>query len=312
MSKILVVFGATGQQGGSVIKTVLADPELSKTYKIRAVTRDTSKPSSQAFSSQGVEVIQADAEDISSLGPAMKNAHTVFSLTTTIYDDELKAREIRQGKAIADAAVAAGVQYLIFSSLPHVSVISDGKYPGVEGFDSKAEVETYIRGLPIKSSFFMPGGFLQNFHTGMKPNPVGDGTYVIANVISPQTKMPLIDAADDSGKYIAAILAEPEKFEGKVLSASTDVRSFEEIVKTMSEVSGKTIMYRQLPEEVFRGFMKRNEIQAENLTQMMLYSQDFGYYGPGTKDKVAETAKLARGKLTTLEDYLKKNPLDLQ
>lgn len=241
----------------------------------------------------------------------MRGAHTVFALTTTIYDSEVYARELRQGKAIADAAVAAGVQYLIFSSLPHVSVISGGKYKGVESFDAKAEVEIYIRGLPIKSAFFKPGSFLQNFHSHfLKPNPVGDGTFAIFGVVTPETELPLIDTADDTGKYIGAILAEPEKFEGKDMCASTEVLTNDEVCQKMSEISGKTVVYKQLPEDTFRGFME-NKVMSNNITQMMLYIQDFGYYGENSVEKVAETAELARGKLTTLEDYLRKNPLDL-
>ncbi|KUJ08188.1 NAD(P)-binding protein [Mollisia scopiformis] len=311
MSKLLVIFGATGQQGGSLIQTILSDPTLSKTYTLRAVTRDPAQPTAQSLSSRGVSLIKGDPDDTSSLGPIMKDAHTVFAVTTTTYDAECYARELRQGKAIADAAVAAGVQYLIFSSLPHVSTLAGGKYKGVQSFDAKAEVEMYVRGLPIKSAFFQPGSFMSNFQGGMKPNPVGDGTWAWFNVVTPQTRLPLIDTAGDTGKYVCAILAEPEKFEGKILCASTEVLSMEEICETIGKASGKTVVYKQLPENVFRGFMK-NEVQSDNITQMMLYIQDFGYYGKDTVGKVAETAELARGKLTTLEEYLKKNPLGLE
>ncbi|CZR63660.1 related to nitrogen metabolic regulation protein nmr [Phialocephala subalpina] len=312
MSKTLVVFGATGQQGGSIIKTVLASPSLSKTYKIRAVTRDITKPAAQALSSLGIEIVQGDAGDVSSLGPVLEGAHTVFALTTTTYDSQCYTREFTQGKAIADAAVAASVQYLIFSSLPHCSSISGGKYKGVQSFDAKADVETYIRSLPIKSAFFMPGSFLQNFHNQtMQPNPIGDGTYAIFNIVSPSTRLPLIDTASDTGKHISAILSDPEKFEGKSLCASTEVPTMEEICATMTKMSGKTVVYKQLPESVFRGFMK-NEVQAENIVQMMFFIQDFGYYGEGSVEKVEETGRLVGWGLTTLGEYLRKHPLVLQ
>ncbi|KAF8847660.1 NAD(P)-binding protein [Acephala macrosclerotiorum] len=302
--------------GTVVMSIVITGPEtplsLSKTYKIRAVTRDTTKPAAQALSSQGVELVQGDADDASTLGPILKNAHTVFSLTTTTYDSQCYTRELTQGKAIADACVAANVQYLIFSSLPHCPSISSGKYKGVESFDAKADVETYIRGLPIKSAFFMPGSFMQNFHTRvMQPVPMGDGVWGIFNVVSPETLLPLIDTGDDTGKYIGAVLAEPEKFEGKSLCASTEVRTMDDICETISRMSGKTMVYKQLPESVFRGFMP-NEVQAENIVQMMLYIQDFGYYGKDFVEKVAETGEMVGAKLTTLEEYLEKHPLVLQ
>lgn len=309
MSKVLVVFGATGQQGGSVVDCVINDPELSKQYKICGVTRDPSKPAAQALQKKGVEVVQGDADDKESLKQAMRGSHTVFATTATMYDEQTKSREVAQGKALADAAVAAGVQYFIWSTLPHVGKVSGGKYQHVDQFDSKAEVEEYVRNLPVKSAFFAPGSFMQNFGGMMAPHPTGDGTYAISNVVTPQTQLPLIEIAADTGKYIGAILAEPAKYEGKVLAAATKLYSLEEIVQTISKATGKTVKYNQLPETVFRGFLP--PAAADNLIEMMLYFQDFGYYGPQTKDLVQWTAQNAHGKLTTFDEYLAKNPLHL-
>jgi len=309
MSKILVVFGATGQQGGSVIDCVIHDPQLSKQYKVRGVTRDLSKQAAQSLQEKGIEVVKGDFEDKESLKQAMQGAHTVFSMTATVYDGQTMERGIAEGKALADAAVAAGVEYFIWSSLPHVGKVSGGKYQHADHFDSKAEVEEYIRTLPIKSSFFAPGSFMQNFGGTMAPHPAGDGTYAISNVVTPQTQLPLIDAAADSGKWVAAILAEPEKYEGEVLSAATKLYSFEEIVQIISKETGKTVKYNQLPESTFRRFLP--PAAADNLVEMMLYFQGFGYYGPQTKEKVEWTAQQARGKLTTFEEYLSKNPIQL-
>lgn len=144
MSNLLVVFGATGQQGGSVVKSVLADPELSKTYKVRAITRDTTKPAAKALSDQGVEVVSADADKPETLKSALAGAHTVFALTATIYDEKLEQREHDQGKAMADAAVAAGAKYFIFSTLSNVEKGSGGKLKNAGHFDTKAVVEDYI------------------------------------------------------------------------------------------------------------------------------------------------------------------------
>src|SRR5277367_110329 len=119
MSKLLVVFGATGQQGGSVVNSVINDPELSKQYKVRGVTRDPSLPAAQALQNKGIEIVTGDVGDQESLKQVMQGAHTVFGLTTTVYDGQTKLREISHGKALVDVAVAAGVQYFIFSSLTH-------------------------------------------------------------------------------------------------------------------------------------------------------------------------------------------------
>src|SRR4051794_10313336 len=140
MTKLLVVFGATGQQGGSVVNFVLNDPELSREYKLRAVSRDKNSNAAKALTVKGAEVVEANPNNASSLTPALQGAHTVFSMTFPEPND-MRSSEIRQGKAMVDAAVAAGAQYFIFSTLPNVTKISGGKYTKVLTFDMKAEVE---------------------------------------------------------------------------------------------------------------------------------------------------------------------------
>ena len=306
MSKTLVIYGATGQQGGSVAHYVLDDPTLSKDYKVRAVTRDVSKPAAQALKSKGAEVVSGDIEDPASIKQTIAGAHTVVAVTVSGYEDGDKEKEISIGKTLADSAVAAGAQYFIFSSITHVTRASGGKYKNVDFFDSKYEVEEYVRTLPIKSAFFHPGSFMQNFVTQMapRPSPAGDGTFAMANCVSPDTQFPLIEVAEDSGKFIGAILAEPDKYEGKVFSAATKIYTLKEIAEVASKVTGKTIVYNQLPVEVFQKFLPPH---GYKVIEMVSFLQDFGYYGENTKEKVEWTAKQARGKLTTLEEFFTKN-----
>jgi len=89
-----------------------------------------------------------------------------------VWEEASAIVEITQGKTIADASVKAGVTQLIWSSLPSVTLMTKGKVTGVEHFDSKAEVETYIRGLNIKSLFFMAGWYMQNQLSIFRPKPV--------------------------------------------------------------------------------------------------------------------------------------------
>ena len=309
MSRLLVVFGVTGQQGGSVANYVVSDPELSKRFKVRGVTRDPSKAAAQTLQQKGIEVVKGDLEDEESIKQALEGAHTVFAMSVAIYDDQAKSREVRQSKAMADTAVTAGAQYFIYSSEPHAGNISGGKY-AVDLFDAKADAEQYIRGLPIKSAFFAPGSFMQNFGGTMAPRPAGDGTYAIANIHTPETKFPWIDVVGDTGKFIGAILAEPEKYEGKVLYASSSIHSLDEAAQIISKVTGKTVKYSQIPQNKYRGFLP--PAVADSLLNMFLYIQDCGYYGPQTKEVVEWSARQARGRLSTLEEYLAKNPPKLE
>ncbi|MCJ1387485.1 NmrA-like domain-containing protein 1 [Xylographa bjoerkii] len=309
MSKLLAVFGATGQQGGSIVSHVLNDAELSSQYSIRAITRDPSTVAAQALKKMDVNVVKADLDDKSSIRVVLKGAHTVFALSIPTFGRDAKFQEVTRGKSMADVAVAEGVQYIIFSTLPHVTTVSGGKYTNVTAWDAQAEIEEYIRTLPVRSAFFSPGSFMQNFQQLMAPRPTGSGAYVISRPVSPHTLLPLIDTAGDTGKYVGAILAEPDKYEGKVFCAASALYSMQEIAHIITKVSGKTVTFEQVSVESFRqGLPPWGDV----LVEMMLYQQDFGYYGPKTKELVAWAVENARGKVHTFEEYLTENPLQLQ
>ena len=151
---------------------------------------------------------------------------------------------------------------------------------------------------------------MQNFGGMMAPRPAGNGTYAIANIHTPETPFPWLDVVSNTGKFVGAILAEPDKYEGKSLSASSCIYSQAEIVQIMSKVSGKTVGYNQMPESKYRGFLP--PVAADTIVNMFLYVQDWGYYGPKTKDEVDWSIKQARGQLTSFKEYLEKNPPKLE
>jgi hypothetical protein len=202
MSKTLAVFGATGIQGGSVIRAVLADPHLSKTFKIRAVTRDVSKPSAQTLAQQGIEVTSADMSSGPSLAAALKGAHTVFLVTVPdMVSGATPGTETEHGKNVADAAKNAGVKHLIFSSLINVTDASGGKLPHVAHFDRKADVEKHIRTEGIPATFLQPGYYMTNFTDLGLLRKSEDGSYTLAGPTSPtKAQMPLFFAGDDMGE----------------------------------------------------------------------------------------------------------------
>ncbi len=162
MSKILAVFGATGQQGGSVIRD--AQSEKAKQLK------------------EKVEVVQGDVLNRASVETALTGAHTVFAMTTPSFGPDGLEVEYNSGKTIADVAVEKGADYIIFSTLPPVKEISGGKYTKVTPLDDKVKAEQYIRGLPIQSAFCSPGYFMENFQsqTFLAPRQAPDGTCVLA------------------------------------------------------------------------------------------------------------------------------------
>jgi uncharacterized protein YbjT (DUF2867 family) len=307
---VLAVFGATGNQGNSTAHFVLDDPELSQRYAVRAVSRDISNPKMQDLKSKGAELAQADLDDASSLPAALKGAEFVFLMTATSYQGDNHEIETRQAKDLCEAALKASVKYIVFSSMSHPLKISNGKYKNVTHFDDKAEIEEYIRSLPVKSAFFAPASFMQNFSTYLvpRPSPAGDGTFVIANIGTNDTLYPLIDITD-TGKWIGAILADPDKYEGKFFAAAERLYTMPEACELLSKYTGKTVKYQQLPDETFKGFLP--EGTREMYYEMWAFIRDYGYYGSDEKEQIEWTAKQARGKLTSLEEFLKREKYTL-
>lgn len=302
MSQLLVIVGATGQQGGSVADVVLTDPTLSARYKVRAITRDITKPAAESLRSKGAEVVKGDLNDPASIKAAFLGADTVFLATMSNYNNP--EHEVEQGKMAADAAVAAGAKYIIYSTEVNCEAISEGKYT-VPAYDLKAKVEAYIRTLPIKSSFFAPASFMQNFTGSMAPRPVGGdqpGVYAIANIFPGDRPFPWIDVAADSGKFVGAVLADPAKFEGKFVCASSCLHTFDQVAAKISAQTGKTVKYVQIPEETYRNYLPPT--MQTPIVNMFLFVSEFGYYGPGTEEGVKEAIAGVPYKLTSLDDFI--------
>ncbi|KAF2708052.1 NAD(P)-binding protein [Pleomassaria siparia CBS 279.74] len=289
---LLVVFGATGNQGGSVAHTVLDDAELSQRYSVRAITRDVNNPKAQALKSKGAQVVQADLADASTLSAALQGAAFVFAITTT--HPLRRGREARSRVHHLELHVAPG-QDLRGETHPRRPLRRQGRD------------ETYIRALPIKAAFFAPGSFYQNVYTHMAPRPshTDDGTYVLAGLAKPtSTLIPMLDIAE-TGSWVGAILAAPDEYAGKFLAAAHALYSYEQIAHIMSSVSGKTVVYRQLPDDVVRGFLP--EGFREQLFEMNLFFRDHGYYGPAMREHVEWARQQTRGPVTGLEDFLTKD-----
>ena len=294
---------------------MLNDSQLSQEYKIRAITRDVDSEKSKQLKDK-VDVVQGDVLNPASLDTALAGVHTVFIMTTPSLDPNGLEIEYNNAKAIADAAVKAAAKYIIFSTLPSVKEISGGKYTKVLPFDAKAKAEQYIRGLPIKSAFFCPGSFMENLQSQafLSPQRAPDGTWVFSRHNSPKSQLPLIDAIGDTGKFVGAILAEPDKYETKTFYAATAFYSLEEIAAIMSKATGETVIYKQIPVEDFeKGMPFKDEVLVGIFVDFFSYIEEFGYFGqPDPEEAISWTVKNARGKLSTLEEFLAAHPLRLE
>lgn len=295
MSKLITVFGATGNQGGSVIRYILSDAQLSKEFSIRAITRDPSKPAAKALAEKGVEVISAD---LMSPEKAVAGAHTVF-LVTNFWETMSTEKEMAQGKSVADASKAAGVKHIIFSSLINVTKASQGRFVHVQHFDGKAEIEDYIRSTGVPATFFQPGMFMSGFFGMFKKQD--NGSYRWAHPVKPGgAKLPLFDV-QDTGKYVKIALKKFPELVGTHIRAAHHYYTSTEIVDQWKEVTGKELEYVEIPPEVAKQYLP--PAAADDLLEMMLLMGDVGYYGGaeiGETDGLEEPA-------TTWKDFVKAN-----
>ena len=310
MSKILAVFGATGQQGSSIVDHVLNDPELSRQYKIRAITRDVNSDKAKQLAAK-VEVVHGDVLNRSSLETALTGVHTVFIMTAPFLGPDVEYNAV---KTIADIALEKDAKYLIFSTLPSIDKLSGGKYTKVTPFDTKARAEQYMCGLPIQSAFCSLGSFMENFEgtSYLTPQKEEDGTWAVALHVSPDIQWPLVNATRDTGKFVGAILAEPDKYAGKTLCGATKLYSLHEMIDIMSKATGKDITYKRISEEEFKKRMKLPEAFVGLAMEMTAFLDETGYFGPESEELVAWAAENARGELGTFEEYLEAHPLRLE
>jgi len=306
--KVLVVFGATGGQGGSVVRSILGDSKLKETWTVRGITRDVSKPSAKALEELGAETVAANLNDAATLKSALKGAYAVFAVTN-FWESRSADVEKKQGQDIADAAKEAGVQHFVWSSLLNITELSKGVLSKVSHFDSKAAVETYIRKIGIPATFFIPGFYMSNLPGGMFRQVPPNNVWTLALPIPTNTPVPLLDTVDDTGKFVKGILLNREKTLGKRIYGATDYYTVDQIAKEFKEVfpeAGKETKAVELPHEVFKGNLAKAglpEESQEELLQNMRLMSEFGYYGGA---KLDESHEILVDKLTTWKEYMQK------
>ncbi|KAI9710807.1 MAG: hypothetical protein M1812_007355 [Candelaria pacifica] len=300
MSKIITVFGATGNQGGSVAKSILQDSKLSKEYTVRAVTRDPSKPAGQELQKLGAQVVKADLSDKASLGSAVEGAYAVFAVTN-YWESCSPETEYSQGTNAADAAKAAGVKLFIWSSLPHVGKLTNGALPNMPHFDKKADIESYAKSIGLSVVCVLPGAFYSALKMGIQKGP--DGNYGLAWPIARTATLPFFSPEQDTGKYVLGILSDPASSVGKSYLETTAFYSVEDVLATFQKVTGNKLNYSQLDGDTFKSFLP--PFMAQELLETMYLMERYQYYGPEAAKGLAESQKIVVGKLTTLEEAIK-------
>lgn len=311
MSKqTIVVFGATGKQGGSVIDSILSDQKAASKFHIKAVTRDVNKDNAKALAAKGAEVVSADMNDKESLHKVIKGAYGVFSVTN-FWEHFSAETETTQGNNVADVSKAEGVQHLVWSSLPDCKKLTNGVLSQVYHFDSKAAVEDHIRSLGIPATFFMAGFYMANL-PGMSLREMPDGKWGLALPLPDDSPIPLFAAEHDTGKFVKAIFLKKDQTLGKRIYGATAYYTPKQIIDEFKEVfpeAGKDAGFSRLPDGVFKDIMASTgapEPVQEEMLQNMRLMPEFGYYGG---DKLEPSLSILDEAPTTWKDYLKSVPM---
>ncbi|KAE8152729.1 hypothetical protein BDV25DRAFT_54909 [Aspergillus avenaceus] len=305
----IVVFGATGKQGGSVVESILNDPKAASQFQIKAITRDVNKDSAKALAAKGAELATANLNDKESLRSVIKGAYGVFAVTNfwEIFSAEV---EVQQGKNIAEVSKEEGVQHLVWSSLLNVNKLTNGVLSKVYHFDGKAEVEEYIRSLGIPATFFLAGFYMANV-PGASFRPMPDGSYALSMPFGDDAPIPLFATEFDTGKFVKGIYLNRDATLGKRIYGATNYATPAEMVRGFQKVfpeAGKNAKFNQISHEAFKGIMAATgapEIIQEEMLQNMRLMPEFGYYGG---DSLDASLAIVDEPLTTWEEYIKQAP----
>ncbi|KAJ7800700.1 NAD(P)-binding protein [Mycena olivaceomarginata] len=278
---LIAVVGATGVQGGSVIKAL---SESDKPYRIRGFTRDVAKPAAEALKKRGVELVAVNLvlENKEEVYKAFVGADYAF-LVTNYWEHMNSEREVSEGKLLIDAAKAAGVKGIIWSGLVPVKKISGGKYTKVEHFDGKAQVTEYGRtsGVPfvdVQAGMYA-SNLLGNFPLLVKEP---DGTFALPWAVRPTAVMPTIDMENDYGLYVRWVLEMPVFPDGLDVYTTSEDISLEDQARQISEGTGKKVVFKQIsPEAATQRFVSLGfpPAAAVDIVEGFQFFDEFGYYG---------------------------------
>ncbi|KAJ7893730.1 NAD(P)-binding protein [Mycena olivaceomarginata] len=278
---LIAVVGATGLQGGSVIKAL---SESDKPYRIRGFTRDATKAAAEALKKQGVEMVAVNlvVENKQEVYKAFAGADYAF-LVTSFQEHYNKEREISEGKMLIDATKAAGVQGVVWSGLSNVTKLSGGKYTNVTNFDGKALVTEYGRASGVPFVDVQAGLYSTGFLKGLLVKQP-DGTYAISWATKPTTVISMIDVENDFGLYVRWVLEMP------VFPDGLEVRTSSENITPEGNGASDFRRHRQDGRYPPAG--------AAEIAEEFLFFDEFGFYGGA---ETTSTEGLARPTRTFAE-----------
>jgi len=290
--KIIAVIGATGVQGKGVINGLLKNDN----FIVRAVTRNPEKYSGKAH-----EAVFGDLTQENTLETAFKDAYGVFAVTN--FWEPGGADEIAQGTNAINAAKKSGVNHFVWSTLPNVEIISDGKID-VPHFTGKAKVDKIVKNAGFKyHTFVQPPFYFQNLNGMLSPQDLGNGKKGWAMPLDPTKKVIHMADINDLGLVVVGALLDPEKAgNGEYLSIAAELNSFNDVLSAFKE-NGDDYEMMYVPEEEYSKMFEG----AYEIAQTYKYFEAHTYMGPNSEAQIQLAKDIATENFTTLNQWIKQN-----
>jgi uncharacterized protein YbjT (DUF2867 family) len=305
--KTIVVVGATGAQGGGLVRAILNDTDHE--FNVRAITRDASTDKAKELVKLGAEVVEADVDDLESLKKAFQGAYGAFCVTF-FWNHFSPEKEQANAKAMADAAKYAGIKHVIWSTLDDTRKLiplTDDRMPTLMGkykvphFDAKGEANHYFTDLGLPVTLLNTVFYWDNFiYFGLGPKKGPDGKLAITFPMGDK-KLPGI-AASDIGKSALGIFKAGNKFIGKTVGIAGEHLTGKQMADGFARVLGKEVVYNNIPPEVYRSFGFPG---AEDMGNMFQFKRDFEKEYCKSRD--VELTRTLNPSLLTFDKWLDQN-----
>ena len=284
--KIIAVVGATGAQGGGLVRAILNDPNSG--FAVRAITRDVNSDKAQALAQLGAEVVAANAHDVESMKHAFAGAYGAYCVTF-FWDHFSPEKEAAEAQAMVAAAQHANLQHVIWSTLEDTRQwvpLDDNRMPTLMGqykvphFDSKGACNHLFTDAGLPTTFMLTSFYWDNLiHFGMGPKRGEDGKLVFALPMGDK-KLPGI-AAEDIGRCAYGIFQRGSELIGQTVGIAGEHLTGAQMAAALTEALGQTVNYFAVPFDMYRGFGFPG---AEDLGNMFQFKHDFEDYFCGARD----------------------------
>jgi uncharacterized protein YbjT (DUF2867 family) len=305
--KIIAVAGATGAQGGGLVRAILEDP--SGEFGVRALTRHINSEKARELAKKGAELVPANLDDVASLEKAYRGAHGAYCVTF-FWDHFSPDRERAQAGSMARAARQAGVRHVIWSTFEDTRAwvpLDDGRMPTLLGsykvphFDAKGESNRLFTAEGVPTTFLLTSFYWDNLiYFGMGPKKGPDGVLAITFPMGDK-KLPGI-AAEDIGRCAYGIFRKGSEYVGKTLGVAGEHLTGAQMAAALTRALGQEVRYNDVPPEVYRGFGFPG---AEDLGNMFQFKRDFEAYYCGARS--LDVSRALNPALQTFDVWLARN-----